>query len=105
MHFGHSHLAQRTLALWLRKWSAPTRASLLATFSPRGTYQDPVTGGPLSGDALAGYATGLWASFPDLDFELGAIGRLGDGVVCVPWTMTGTQRGAFRGLQPTAVVR
>jgi predicted ester cyclase len=50
-------------------WNARDTARLAATFREGGTYQDPNTGGPLGTEALAAYAAGLFAAFPDLEFE------------------------------------
>ena len=65
-------------------------ASIVAAFAEGGTYSDPTTGGPLSAEAIAGYATGLWASFPDLAFEIVSAGLAGNGVVAAQWIMRGT---------------
>ena len=82
-------------------WRARDAAAVLATLAPGGRYEDPLTGGPIAGDALRGYMQGLWAAFPDLDFELGEVHRVGDATVHGSWTMTGHNSGSFHGLPPT----
>jgi steroid delta-isomerase-like uncharacterized protein len=82
-------------------WRARDATAVLATLAPGGRYEDPLTGGPIAGDALRGYMQGLWAAFPDLDFELGEVHRVGDATVHGSWTMTGHNSGSFHGLPPT----
>lgn len=90
-------VSQRYFDAWRRRDAAAVAAML----APGGTYEDPMTGGPVAGDAFKGYMEGLWAAFPDLDFELGEVHRVADGTVHAAWTMTGHNTGAFRGLPPT----
>src|SRR4029453_11965823 len=68
---------------------------------PGGHYEDPLTGGPIRGDALCGYVQQLWSAFPDLDFELGDVHRVADGRVHGAWTMVGHNTGSFQGLPPS----
>lgn len=82
-------------------WNARDTARLAATFREGGTYQDPSTGGPLATEALSAYAAGLFAAFPDLEFEAVSCRECGPGEVVFAWTMTGTNRGSLRGLPPT----
>jgi steroid delta-isomerase-like uncharacterized protein len=82
-------------------WNRRDAGAVLASFTPDGRYQDPVTPGPLAGDALRGYVEGLWAAFPDLSFEVGPVHRVGEREVHGRWTMVGTQRGPFQGLPPS----
>lgn len=82
-------------------WRARDAAAVLATLAPGGTYEDPLTGGPIGGPAFAGYMQGLWAAFPDLDFTLGEVVRTGDDRVLGAWRMHGHNHGSFSGLPPT----
>ena len=86
---------------YIDAWNARDPARVAGTLSEGGTYEDPITGGPLGKEALAEYAAGLFASFPDLDFELASNGESGPGHVVLAWTMRGTNRGALRGLPAT----
>lgn len=82
-------------------WRGRDAAAVLATLAPDGTYEDPLTGGPIGGPAFAGYLQGLWAAFPDLDFTLGEVLRAGDERVLGAWRMHGHHHGPFNGLPPT----
>jgi len=82
-------------------WRQRDAAAVLATLAPGGTYEDPLTGGPIIGPAFAGYMQGLWAAFPDLDFTLGEVVRTGDDRVLGTWRMHGHNHGSFNGLPPS----
>lgn len=82
-------------------WRRRDAGAVLDTLAPEGRYEDPLTGGPLGGAAFAGYMQGLWAAFPDLDFDLGPVHRVADGEVHARWTMRGHNHGSFHGLPPT----
>jgi steroid delta-isomerase-like uncharacterized protein len=75
--------------------------AILSTLGDGGTYQDPSTTGPISGDALRAYVTGLWAAFPDLTFDEESIGETGPDRVAAQWLMRGTNTGSMMGLPPT----
>jgi steroid delta-isomerase-like uncharacterized protein len=82
-------------------WNAHDASAILASMSAGATYADPITGRPISGDAIAQYAQGLWGAFPDLAFEMVSVAETGGGRVAAQWIMRGTNRGAFEGLPPT----
>lgn len=82
-------------------WNARDAAAIVAAFAPGGTYVDPTTPGPLLGDAIGAYASGLWSAFPDLHFELVSVAPAGDGQVAAQWIMRGTNHGSMNGLPPT----
>lgn len=86
---------------YFQAWRQRDAVAVLATLAPNGTYEDPLTGGPIRGDAFAGYMRGLWSAFPDLDFELGPIRRVSDGAVHATWTMAGHNHGSFNELPPS----
>jgi steroid delta-isomerase-like uncharacterized protein len=90
-------LAQR----YFDAWNAHDATAIGATFAPGGTYQDPTTPGPLSGDAIGAYAAGLWAAFPDLCFEVVSVAPAGEHLVAAQWIMRGTNHGSMMGLPPT----
>ncbi len=90
-------LCNRYFQAWMRR----DMTAILAAFSPGGTYRDPTTPGPIGGDALREHVARLWAAFPDLTFELGAVQRAGDSQVHGQWTMTGCNLGSLNGLPPT----
>lgn len=86
---------------YFEAWRQRDAGAVLATLAPGGTYEDPLTGGPIAGDAFAGYMRTLWDAFPDLDFTPGEIHRVADGTVHGSWRMQGRNTGAFHGLPPT----
>jgi steroid delta-isomerase-like uncharacterized protein len=82
-------------------WRQRDAAAVLATLAPGGTYEDPLTGGPIAGPALASYMQALWAAFPDLDFTVGTVHAVGEHGVHASWRMQGRNSGSFNGLPPT----
>ncbi|MDA1189081.1 MAG: nuclear transport factor 2 family protein, partial [Chloroflexi bacterium] len=51
-------------------WNNHKPDAIVAALQPGGTYQDPLTGGLISGPALAEYTAGLFEAFPNLAFEI-----------------------------------
>jgi steroid delta-isomerase-like uncharacterized protein len=82
-------------------WNAHDPEAIAACFAPGGTYTDPNL--PDGADALgtAQYAGGLFASFPDLHFDVESKGLTDDGIVAAQWLMGGTNSRPFQGLPPT----
>ena len=93
----HIDVAKRYLDGWIRR----DADAVLATLTPDGTYEDPSSRGPVSGEAFRGYMAGLWAAFPDLTFSTESIGEMGPDLVAAQWVMTGTNTGSMMGLPPT----
>ncbi len=82
-------------------WNTRDAEAILAALTEDGTYEDPTTRGPIPGDALRAYVTGLWSSFPDLSFEEVSLGEAGPDLVAGQWIMRGTNTGSMMGLPPT----
>ena len=82
-------------------WNRQDADGIVGLFSEAGTYSDPTTGGPLQGPAIGAYASGLWASFPDLRFEIISADEASDGVIAAQWMMLGTNDGSMFGRPPT----
>ncbi len=82
-------------------WNARDSEAILASLGGNGSYEDPITQGPISGDALKGYVEALWAAFPDLNFELKSVAETGGDRVSAEWIMRGANHGSFNGLPPT----
>jgi steroid delta-isomerase-like uncharacterized protein len=93
--------ATQTAQTYFNAWIERDAAAIVSTFAPGGTYEDPASNGPLTGDAIAAYASGLWAAFPDLSFEMASVTEGADGLVAAQWVMTGTNSASFMGLPPT----
>ena len=97
-------MSQSALAVAQRyfdAWNRHDADGIVATFVDGGTYTDPATAGPLSGAAIGAYAARLWASFPDLSFEVGSVLEGADGMVTAEWVMKGTNTAPWNGLPPT----
>lgn len=90
-------IAQRYFSAWNRR----DAAAVLETMGPGGTYSDPTTGGPLSGEAFRTYMNRLFAAFPDLSFEIASAGLAAPDLVAAQWIMRGTNAGSMMGLPPT----
>jgi len=85
---------------YLAAWSSGDPEAVGAALAPDGTYQDPLTGGPLGGEALAGYVGVTMTAFPDLHFDL--VSRHDDGeTVALRWIMRGTNSGPLLDNRPT----
>ena len=85
---------------YLSAWNSHSAQSIVDLFSKDGSYSDPATG-EISGSAIGEYARGIWASFPDLSFELVGITEAGKDKAVAEWLMKGTNSGEFQGLPPT----
>ena len=68
----------------------------MAALTDGGTYEDPTTGGPLSGDALTASVAGVLAGFPDVHFEIDSVATNGD-TASAQWRMLGTNTGPLPG--------
>jgi len=90
-------VAQRYFEAWNRR----DASAVLETMGPGGTYSDPQTGGPISGEPFRGYMNRLFASFPDVSFEVASQGLLAPDLVGAQWVMRGTNTGSMMGLPPT----
>jgi steroid delta-isomerase-like uncharacterized protein len=93
----NKQLAER----YFNAWIARDADAILATLGPDGTYEDPGTGGPIRGEAMRGYVTGLWQAFPDLTFEIVSHADTGPDTSAAQWIMRGTNTGSMRGLPPS----
>lgn len=82
-------------------WNRRSGDAIVAAIEPGGTYEDPLTGGPLSGDAIARYANGLFEAFPDVSFEIVSEAETGPGSIAAQWMMRGTNTGSMQGAPPT----
>jgi steroid delta-isomerase-like uncharacterized protein len=75
-------------------WNARDGDAVVASLTDDGTYEDPTTGGPLNGDALAANVVGVVTAFPDLHFELVSVTPTGDASAAAQWRLQGTNTGA-----------
>jgi len=77
-------------------WNSHVPERVPAALSEGGTYEDPTTGGPLTGDALTASVAGVLAAFPDVHFEVPSISTNGD-TASAQWRMLGTNTGPLPG--------
>jgi steroid delta-isomerase-like uncharacterized protein len=89
--------AQRYFDAWNRHEAGP----LLAAFAPTGSYADPGTPQPLRGWDIVNYANGLFATFPDLSFEVASLDAGAEGRASAQWVMRGTNTGPLGTAPPT----
>lgn len=95
-------MTNRPLAdAYIAGWNNHDAGAILGALGSDGTYQDPMTGGPIGGAALKGYVEALFAAFPDLSFELVSIADTGPDTMAFEWIMRGTNHGSLNGLPPT----
>ena len=93
----------RAIDRYLAAWNAGDGRAVVDALTDHGTYEDPTSGGPLSGDALAAYVHDLAAGFPDLCFEAVGIATVGRRSAVVRWVMHGTNTGSCSFGAPTGV--
>jgi steroid delta-isomerase-like uncharacterized protein len=74
-------------------WNAHDAEAVKACFTAEGTFEDPTTGGPITGSAIAATATDLFVGFPDVSFTDVTIQRSTDGAAA-QYVMRGTNTGA-----------
>lgn len=74
-------------------WNARDPDAVVAAVTDDGTYEDPVTGRPIGGDALRDYIAGLLVGFPDLSFDVESIASTDDTEAVGRWRMHGTNTG------------
>ncbi|HKF17502.1 MAG TPA: nuclear transport factor 2 family protein [Candidatus Dormibacteraeota bacterium] len=67
-------------------WNHHDPQGVLATFAEAGTYEDPTTGGPLSGDAIVQMTDQFFKQMPDASFEVVTESLTPDGVAA-QWLM------------------
>jgi steroid delta-isomerase-like uncharacterized protein len=74
-------------------WNDHDPAGVVASLAEGGTYEDPTTGGPLSGAALVENIEALLVGFPDLHFDIVSVASTGETSAAARWIMRGTNTG------------
>ena len=85
--------ATEVIEAYFAAWDAHDAQAVMDLYTPDGTYEDPATEGPLSGQAISDYADGLFTAFPDLKLELISQASTSIGQIAVPWLLFGTHQG------------
>jgi steroid delta-isomerase-like uncharacterized protein len=86
---------------YFEAWNDRDPSAISAIFAEDGIYSDPTSGGKLTRQALAQYASGLFSAFPDLSFDIVSAAPASDSMVAAQWLMKGTNTGPFGGGPPT----
>jgi steroid delta-isomerase-like uncharacterized protein len=84
------------LERYFDSWNSHDPEQVPAALTEGGTYEDPTTGGPLTGDALTANVAGVLAGFPDVRFEVVSVSTNGD-TASAQWRMIGTNTGPLPG--------
>ena len=74
-------------------WNDHDPDAVVRSLAEDGSYEDPTTGGPLTGDALAENVAALLTGFPDLHFDLVSVAATSDTGAAAQWLMRGTNTG------------
>ena len=74
-------------------WNRHDADAIVALFVEGGTYSNPDAGRGLTGQAIADFAKGVFAAFPDVSFEIVSIGDTGGGLVAFQWLARATNTG------------
>lgn len=85
------------LDVYFAGWNSHDPAAVAASFVEGGTYEDPTTGGPLSGDTLIESVARLLIGFSDLRFDVVSATATGETTAAAQWTMYGTNTGPLPG--------
>ena len=91
-----THSPSALVEAYVAGWNAHDGSAVLATFADGGTYEDPTLPGPIGGEDLVGYITGLATAFPDLHFDVEGLAVDGDEAF-LRWRMRGTNTGPMPG--------
>jgi len=82
-------------------WNARDPLAVVASLADDGTYEDPMTGGPIAGVALSDHVAALITGFPDVHFDVVSRAGTGPTSAAAQWVMRGTNTGPMPGGPPT----
>jgi len=74
-------------------WNDHDPQAVVRSLADGGSYEDPTTGGPLTGDALAANVATLLTGFPDVHFDLVSVAPTSGTTAAAQWLMRGTNTG------------
>jgi steroid delta-isomerase-like uncharacterized protein len=87
--------AKTAVLNYIEAWNRRDPAAVLDALLKEGTYTDPSTPGPISGQAFATYIYRLISNLPDLHFEIVSLNESERGRVILEWHMKGTRTTPF----------
>lgn len=70
-------------------------------FAPDGSYSDPGTAGPLSGQAIRDHFAAFFSGFPDATCETVSLDTVTEHLSVWRWILRGTNTGSYRGFPVT----
>jgi steroid delta-isomerase-like uncharacterized protein len=74
-------------------WNDHDPEAIVACFTKEGSFEDPTTGGPITGSSISQTASDLFTGFPDVSFDDIRVER-GQGSAAAQYVMSGTNAGA-----------
>jgi steroid delta-isomerase-like uncharacterized protein len=91
----------RSVRTYVDAFSRADVDECIGTFASDGTYSDPGTAQPLSGQAIKEHFVAFFAGFPDAICETVGLDPISDDLWVWRWVLRGTNRGSYKGLPPT----
>lgn len=85
---------------YLDAWNSRRPDLIASAFASEGTYSSPAADGELVGDEIAEHARSVFATFPDLSFEIVTEMEVDHRSIAVRWRMRGTNAGPLFGGPP-----
>lgn len=94
-------LATEVVQHFFHAWNRHDLHDIQDYFAENGTYKDPGSEVPLTGEAIFRACESFFAAFSDISLEITDLIYAGGSNVAVQWCMCGTNTGSFRGRAPT----
>ncbi len=85
------------LSKYIAAWNAHDVSGVASTFLPDGYLSSPATEGQARGEAIARYAAGTFAGFPDIKVEIVNRWPIGNHAIADEWVIRGTWTRFFPG--------
>lgn len=87
-------------------WNRHDVPAIVSYFQQNGALNNPVAGGPVSGQAFAGWLQATFAAIPDFKVETVSVNPVGDRMLADQWVIKGTwtqpfPAGPLAGAKPT----
>jgi len=97
----HRRADIQILVDYFSAWNDHDVSAILSLLTDDATYVGPMATDQLGGRALRREIDWLWASFPDLWFDIESLDRHDDESAVAQWVMHGTNTGPILGFGPT----
>lgn len=86
---------------YVEAWNEHDPEAVMAQFADGGTFDEPVTDEPLTGEEIGEWIEAITDAMPDVHFELGRRISNGEGLLFAEFTMHGSHDGPLQGLPAT----